>query len=146
MVLITINNKNFSYLVNGHKSIYKSNTTFNEIKQITCSTNLVFKNGSFKKHKYWFPKYNPKVISEQEAINFAKHYLTKSLKRRLRSDVNRFCLSGGVDSSSLVSLAAKELNYDVNTFSIIDSDNRYNELNNIKIQLVILAVRITRFI
>ena len=42
-----------------------------------------------------------------------------------------FCLSGGVDSSSLVSLAAKELNYDVNTFSIIDSDNRYNELNNI---------------
>ena len=85
----TINNKKlYSYLVNGHKSLYKSNTTFfNEIKQITCSTNLVFKNGSFKKHKYWFPKYNPKVISEQEAINFAKHYLTKSLKRRLRSDV-----------------------------------------------------------
>ena len=43
----TINNKKlYSYLVNGHKSIYKSNTTFfNEIKQITCSTNLVFKNG-----------------------------------------------------------------------------------------------------
>ena len=131
----TINNKKlYSYLVNGHKSLYKSNTTFfNEIKEIPYATNFVFKNGSFKKYKYWIPKYSPKEISEHDAINFAKHYLIKSLKRKLRSDVPiAFCLSGGVDSSSLVSLAAKELNYDVNTFSIIDSDNRYNELNNIK--------------
>ena len=59
----------------------KSNTTFfNEIKEIPYATNFVFKNGSFKKYKYWIPKYNPKEISEHEAINFTKHYLIKSLK------------------------------------------------------------------
>ena len=43
-----------------------------------------------------------------------------------------FCLSGGVDSSAIVSIAQKVFNYDVATFSIIDSDPRYNEYDNIK--------------
>jgi len=42
-----------------------------------------------------------------------------------------FCLSGGIDSASLVSIAAKKFDYDVATFSIIDTDERYNELDNI---------------
>ena len=50
----------------------------------------------------------------------------------MRADVPlAFCLSGGVDSSSMVSIASKILNKDVTTFSIIDSDERYNELENI---------------
>ena len=44
-----------------------------------------------------------------------------------------FCLSGGVDSSLLASLAKKKLNLDINTFSIYDNDERYNELENIKL-------------
>jgi asparagine synthase (glutamine-hydrolysing) len=43
-----------------------------------------------------------------------------------------FCLSGGVDSASLASIAKKEFNYDVTTFSIIDPDYRYNEIDNIQ--------------
>ena len=42
-----------------------------------------------------------------------------------------FCLSGGVDSASLVSIAAKIFNKKVSTFSIIDEDPRYNEETNI---------------
>ena len=42
-----------------------------------------------------------------------------------------FCLSGGVDSSSLASIAKKYFNHEVITFSIIDNDKRYNELDNI---------------
>jgi asparagine synthase (glutamine-hydrolysing) len=41
-------------------------------------------------------------------------------------------LSGGVDSGSLVSIAAKRFNMNVNTFSIIDNkDARYSEKKNI---------------
>jgi asparagine synthase (glutamine-hydrolysing) len=42
-----------------------------------------------------------------------------------------FCLSGGIDSAALVSIAAKVFNSDVATFSIIDHDERYNEYDNI---------------
>ena len=43
-----------------------------------------------------------------------------------------FCLSGGVDSAALASIAKKEFNYDVSTFSIIDDDPRYNEQAHIE--------------
>jgi asparagine synthase (glutamine-hydrolysing) len=50
----------------------------------------------------------------------------------MRSDVPlAFCLSGGVDSSSLASIAVKEFNCKIKTFSIIDTDSRYNEISNI---------------
>ena len=55
------------------------------------------------------------------------------MKIRLRSDVPiAFCLSGGIDSSTLVSIAKKN-GVDVKTFSIIDSDERYNESENINL-------------
>ena len=44
-----------------------------------------------------------------------------------------FCLSGGIDSSSLVSIATKLLNKRISTFSIIDEDERYNEQENINL-------------
>ena len=126
--------KIYSFLVNGHKSLYKTKTTFfNDVMEVEFATNYVLKERVLKKYRYWVPKYHPKVISEEEAVNLTKHYLLKSIKQRLRSDVPlAFCLSGGVDSSALVSLASKELNCNVTTFSIIDQDKRYNELENIQ--------------
>ena len=38
----------------------------------------------------------------------------------------------GIDSGSLASIAVKELNYKIKTYSIIDEDLRYNEEDNIK--------------
>ena len=51
----------------------------------------------------------------------------------MQSDVPlAFCLSGGVDSSGLVSIAKKILNKKVYCFSLIDTDQRYNEFKNIE--------------
>jgi len=86
-----------------------------------------------KKYKYWNPliKQN-KNLSYKEACEGVNFYLKKSLKIRLRSDVPiAFCLSGGVDSSLLTSIAVKEFNVKATTYSIIDKDKRYNEEKNI---------------
>ena len=71
-------------------------------------------------------------MSLPEAIEGTRETLLNSVKIRLRSDVPlAFCLSGGVDSAGLVSIATKNFNAKIKTFSIIDSDERYNEKNNI---------------
>ena len=58
--------------------------------------------------------------------------MKKSIDLRLRSDVPiAFCLSGGIDSSLLTSIASRKLKKKISTFSIIDQDERYNEKINI---------------
>ena len=86
------------------------------------------------KKKNYVPKFSPnKEISYEEIVNNAKNLIKKSLELRLRSDVPvAFCLSGGIDSAFFAIDAVKEFNKKINTFSIIDSDERYNELDNIE--------------
>ena len=67
-----------------------------------------------------------------DAVDGTREALLKSVKIRLRADVPlAFCLSGGVDSAAIASIAAKEFGAKITTFSIIDSDERYNEEENI---------------
>ena len=40
-------------------------------------------------------------------------------------------LSGGVDSATIASIAHKVLNKKITTYSIVNSDKRYSEINNI---------------
>ncbi|EKD28612.1 MAG: hypothetical protein ACD_79C00261G0004 [uncultured bacterium] len=124
------------YLVNGYKSLYKvEDTFFNEIFELKYAQNMIMdSNLSIKKYRYWTPetKINDK-LTLNEAIEHTRYLLLQSMKIRLRADVPlAFCLSGGVDSSALASIAAKEFGYDVASFSIVDSDERYNEYDNIK--------------
>lgn len=123
------------YLINGYKSLYKQNSTYyNNVNELEPGTNwIIYPNLKYKKEKFWIPKYNPQKISRQDAINNTRELLIKSLKIRLRSDVPlAFCLSGGVDSASIASIARKEFNYDVKAFSIIDPHINYNEYDNIQ--------------
>lgn len=124
------------YLVNGHKSIYKHQETFyNEVTEIDLATNVIIPpNLSTRVSKYWKPSFSMNSnLKLADAIDQTREHLIRTTKLRLRSDVPlAFCLSGGVDSAGITSIAAKELNYDVSSFSIIDTDARYNELDNIQ--------------
>ena len=124
------------YLILGYRALHKGNDTFySGIKAVQSSTNiLIDMELKCREEKYWSPvvPINEPILDLQEAIDGARECLIDSLRMRLRSDVPiAFCLSGGVDSAALVSIAAKELNVDTYTYSIIDNDPRYNEKDNI---------------
>lgn len=123
------------YLVNGYKSLYKKDDTFFEgIRELDYASNMIVDhNNNITTNRYWRPTCSiNNDMSLEEAVEGSRFHLLESMRIRLRSDVPlAFCLSGGVDSATLASIAAKEFNYDVAAFSIIDSDERYNELDNI---------------
>ena len=127
--------KIYNYLFYGYKSMYKEESTFyKNIYLLENATNLtVDLNFKIKKQKYWIPKLNiDKFISPEDAANQTNYLMTKSMEYRMRSDVPvAFCLSGGIDSSYLYSIATKTLNHKVVSFSIIDKDQRYDESKNI---------------
>ena len=124
------------YLVQGYKSLYKTNETFfNDIREIKYATNLVVNPDlEIRSYRYWEPSCEiDEKMTLDDAVQGTRQRLLESVRLRLRSDVPlAFCLSGGVDSASIVSIAANVFNYDVSSFSIIDSDERYNEYDNIK--------------
>ena len=122
------------YLVLGYKSLYKQpETFFEELHELPYASSMqidVGLNASIS--CYWQPKVQMAKMSLEDAIEGSRHHLFESVRIRLRSDVPlAFCLSGGVDSAALVSIAAKHFGCDVATFSIIESDERYNEYDNI---------------
>ena len=121
----------YRYLINGYKSLYKTNEFFfKEITEIAPSTLLcINKNGEEKNIKYWKPYIEvDESITYEDAVLEVRNILINSVKMRLRSDVKlAFCMSGGVDSNSLISIAKKILNYDVHGFTIVNSDSRYEE-------------------
>ena len=134
---LTINQKHLlRYLVNGYKSLFLVDETFyKEIKEVKYATNLVVSPDlEVRSYRYWIPqcRINNKMTLN-DAVEGARQHLLESVRLRLRSDVPlAFCLSGGVDSASIVSIAANIFNHDVSVFSIIDRDERYNEYDNIR--------------
>ncbi len=120
-------------MYNGFRSIYKKQQTFfADLSELRPASNIILdKPEKFKINKYWNLKFNPIADTLRNIKENLKTLIDNSLKLRLRSDVPiAFCLSGGIDSSTLVSMA-KRNGVEVKTFSIIDSDERYDERKNI---------------
>lgn len=133
---ISINERHLlRYLVNGYKSLYKgSDTFFLGVREVPYATNVIVRaDGTVRSYRYWSPRVESQDMTLAEAVEGFRVRLMESMRLRLRADVPlAFCLSGGVDSASLVSIAAKQFGYDVATFSVIDRDERYNEEENIR--------------
>ena len=132
------NNKKINTFLNfGYKSVFKNNETFfNNINHIEKSTIITIeKTLKVFKKKYWKLKIDKGIekLSLKEHISNTKKLLINAVDLRLVSDVPiSLNLSGGIDSGAICSIASKILGKKLETFSLIDSDDRYNESNLIK--------------
>lgn len=126
-----------NFIVLGHRVLYKSNRTwYNEVKRFSqASFALINTSYKIEEKKYWEISNSIKTeenLGHDFLVNKLREMIIKSVEIRLRSDVPlAFCLSGGIDSGSLASIASKIFGLKVEAFSIIDQDERYNESSNI---------------
>ena len=118
-------------LSNGYRSLNKTKETYFEgVKVLPPATyaQIDYK-GLNSIISYWQPNLTENNhLSSNEVISMTKDALINAVKLRMRSDVPiAFCMSGGVDSNSLISIASKELNCNVHGFTIVNTDKRYKE-------------------
>jgi asparagine synthase (glutamine-hydrolysing) len=135
------------YLVNGYKALYKQPAGFFEgIEELPSGTVLhVDASLTSKAQKYWVPHaVEAQEMSFEEAVAGTRERLTRSMELRLRADTPlAFCMSGGVDSSALISIAKRVFGYDVHGFTIVNTDARYEESDMIDLSVRELGVRHT---
>lgn len=109
-------------------------TLFQGIKQLCPGHYLLSDGNSVKTYKYWDLNYAPETsdieqIDENEAIERFAYYLDESVRLRLKADIPVGChLSGGLDSSAVLGLAAKHSTKPIQCFSVSFTDTDYDEL------------------
>lgn len=106
-------------------------TFFKGIHKLKQGHYLIVQNSNVKEIKYWdLPEINENnMLRDEQSIyqNFSS-ILTESVKIRMRSDVPYGAfLSGGLDSSSIVSVMSKISSFPVETFTIGFKEKAYDE-------------------
>ena len=120
-----------NYLVGG-QSLWKFNSTFFEdLNQIKaghfCIINR-YKDKKYIDYRNWDFDSQNSSLNYTDSVEMVREALINSIKIRMRSDVPiAFCLSGGIDSNALVSLAKEFVTKEIHGFSIINTDERYDE-------------------
>jgi asparagine synthase (glutamine-hydrolysing) len=105
-------------------------TAFRQIHKLPPGQVLEFVNGRISLRQYWdvpsYGTFQPK--SEEECLELLEAKLAESVRIRLMSEVPLGALlSGGVDSSIVVALMARESASAVKTFSIAFAEDKFNE-------------------
>jgi asparagine synthase (glutamine-hydrolysing) len=135
------------YLVNGYKALYKTSDTFFQGLEELPQGGWLERGpaGEERSGRYWEPtRPQPDGLSYDEAVAGVRERLIRSVELRLRADVPlAFCMSGGVDSMSLISIAKNVFDYDVHGFTIVNEDERYEEQDMVDYAKRTLGVRHT---
>ena len=90
------------------------------VRKLEPGCRIVVADGGWRIERYWaYPEPQPQAMSLAEAGEGLLELLEESVRLRLMSDVPLGAmLSGGIDSSVIVALMARELSDPVRTFSI----------------------------
>jgi len=109
-------------------------TMFEGIYKLLPGHRLIFEDGRVTTERYWeLPLDGPDPeldrLGDAELIYRFRTLLQESVRLRLMSDVPLgMFLSGGIDSSAIAALMAREIDRPVDTFSVAFADRRFSEL------------------
>ena len=109
-------------------------TMFEGIYKVLPGHRLIFEDGRVRTERYWeLPLDGPDPaldrVGDAEVIDRFRALLQESVRLRLMSDVPLgMFLSGGIDSSAIAALMAREIDRPVDTFSVAFADRRFSEL------------------
>ena len=101
---------------------------FKDVFEVKPAESIVYNIDGVRKKEYWYLKAKPHLESLDETIEHMRYLVIDAIKRQLYADVP-VCtfLSGGLDSSAISSVAAKEFNNlgkaTLDTYSIDYKDN-----------------------
>lgn len=103
---------------------------FKQIRKLPPAHFLVYEHGEIKIDRYWDPQFRPlATTNETEICEELIKRLSEAVRLRLISDVPLgVFLSGGIDSSAIVSLMAELMpSKQIKTFSIAFEDKSFDE-------------------
>jgi asparagine synthase (glutamine-hydrolysing) len=110
-------------------------TMFRGIRKLLPGHLLVFEGGRVTTRQYWdVPQRPASVLRSPQPPGLSpvarfRELLEESVRLRLMSDVPLgMFLSGGIDSSAIAALMAREIGRPLQTFSVAFKDRAYNEL------------------
>lgn len=127
---ISINyEKIYDYLSIGQIFIGKDDKTFfQDVKQLLPGHNLIMQESKISTTKYWTINKAENGDSFKQNVNRFRDLFEKAISLQFRSDVPvGSCLSGGLDSSSIVSLASNVYQNKLHTFSAIWPNEKIDE-------------------
>jgi asparagine synthase (glutamine-hydrolysing) len=108
-------------------------TFFKGVYQLPAGHFLTASSADFQVQKYWDLDYpnasrEKSPQSEQAYIEQVRHQLSKAVRLRLRADVPVGCyVSGGIDSSAVLGIAATYSSRPVHAFTLAFEHESYNE-------------------
>lgn len=106
-------------------------TIFEDVLEVSPGTQLILENGRTRIERYWdweFPDGEFDTSPEQELAERLRHLLIDATRIRLRSDVPVGAyLSGGLDSSVLVSILRRHCDVPLRSFSLAFDDENLDE-------------------
>jgi asparagine synthase (glutamine-hydrolysing) len=104
-------------------------TIFKHIQKLPPAHTLTFQNGQITLRRYWQLSFREKLkLSESEIIDALREQIKRTVDSHLLSDVpvGAF-LSGGLDSSMIVAVLARDLGLSPQTFSIGVEESDFDE-------------------
>lgn len=117
-----------AYLLLGY--VPAPDTLFDGIYKLPAGHMMIVKGANYEIREYWDVRYDTgQQLTEEEYREALKDRLRESVRMRLMSDVPLGAfLSGGIDSSMVVSLMSEYMSQPVNTYSVGFTEEQLNEL------------------